>query len=176
MPKLNLILQDGTEQSHELIDDLITIGRAPDNVMQVDDPSVSSHHCTLSLVEGDYVFRDLGSTNGSRVNGKDVAPETDHRLQSTDTLRLGKVEATYESENPAEARPLPEEDTPELMAAAESAAPTNFQNASPFQTKKKKKNPSGVAVMSLAAVAILAFLFAVLQILNLKAPDFPSVL
>jgi pSer/pThr/pTyr-binding forkhead associated (FHA) protein len=175
MPKLNLILQDGTEQSHELIDDLITIGRAPDNLLQIDDASVSSHHATLTLVEGDYVFRDLGSTNGSRVRGKEVAPQTDHRLHSGDTLRLGKVEGAYESENPAEARPLPEEDAPELTPAAESAAPQNFQNASPFQTKKKKKNPAGLAVMALAALAVLAFVFAVLQIISLKAPDFPPV-
>jgi len=173
MPKLIVTLQDGTQHTQELIDDQITIGRLPDNTLQIDDISVSSHHATLTLVDGDYVYRDIGSTNGSRLNGKDLAPDTDHRLQNGDALRLGKVEGSYESENPAEARPLPEEQEMALTPGSSSSAPVNFQNASPFQTKKKKKDPSGTAILALGGVAILVFVFSLLQILALKAPELP---
>ena len=170
MPKLTVILQDGTEQSHELIDDLITIGRLPENFLQIDDISVSSQHGTLTLVDGDYVYRDIGSTNGSRLNGQDLQPDTDHRLQDGDRLRLGKVEGVYGSETPAEARPMPEEQEVALAPAAQSAVPGNFQNASPFQTKKKKKDPAGTAVLILGIVALLIFIGALLQVLSLKSP------
>src|SRR4051794_3625505 len=129
MPKLTVTLQDGTEQAHELIDDQITLGRVPDNSLQIDDISVSSHHATLTLVDGDYVYRDIGSTNGSRLNGQTLEADTDHRLQNGDRLQLGKVEGTYESDTPAEARPMPEEQEVALAPAASSAAPGNFQNA-----------------------------------------------
>jgi pSer/pThr/pTyr-binding forkhead associated (FHA) protein len=170
MPKLTVTLQDGTEQSHELIDDQITIGRVSDNSLQIDDISVSSHHATLTLVDGDYVYRDIGSTNGSRLNGQDLQPDTDHRLQNGDRLRLGKVEGAYESETPSEARPMPEEQDVSLAPASSSSAPGNFQNASPFQTKKKKKDPAGTAILVLGVVALLIFIGALLQVLTLKSP------
>jgi len=173
MPKLIVTLQDGTQNTHELIDDQITVGRAPDNTLQIDDVSVSSRHATLTLVSGDYVYRDIGSTNGSRLNGKTLAPETDHRLQNGDALMLGKVDGSYESDTPAEARPLPAEAEVALTPAASSSAPVNFQNASPFQSKKKKKDPTGTAILAAGGVAVLIFLVALLQILALKAPELP---
>lgn len=173
MPKLIVTLQDGTQNTHDLFDDQITVGRAPDNTLQIDDASVSSHHATLTLADGDYVYRDIGSTNGSRLNGKTLTADTDHRLQNGDSLMLGKVDGTYESETPAEARPLPEEVEVAVTPAASSSAPVNFQNASPFQSKKKKKDPAGRAILALSGVAILLFLAAVLQILSLKAPTLP---
>ena len=172
MPKLIVTLQDGTQNTFDLIDETLTVGRLPDNTLQIDDASVSSHHATLTLADGDYVYRDIGSTNGSRLNGKTLQPDTDHRLQNGDSLMLGKVDGTYESETPAEARPLPEEEEVALTPAASSSAPVNFTNASPFQSKKKK-DPSGTAILALGGFAILVFVAAVLQILTLKAPSLP---
>jgi pSer/pThr/pTyr-binding forkhead associated (FHA) protein len=170
MPKLIVTLQDGTQHTYDLIDSEITIGRAPDNTLHIEDASVSSHHATLRLSDGDYVLRDIGSTNGSRLNGKDLSTDSDHRLQDGDLLRLGKVEGSYESEIKGESRPMPEEGAVGMAPASSSAAPTNFQNASPFQTKKKKKNPIGVAILLLSIVAILAFLGVLTKVLSLQAP------
>jgi len=170
MPKLILTLQDGTQHTHELTEEHITFGRAPDNMLEIEDASVSSHHGTLTLQDGDYVLRDVGSTNGSRLNGKDLATDTDYHLQDGDSVRLGKVEGTYESENKTGSRPLPAEDAPDLTPAASSSAPQNFQNASPFQTKKKKKDPAGTAIMVVSIVAILGFAFVVTKVLALQAP------
>jgi pSer/pThr/pTyr-binding forkhead associated (FHA) protein len=170
MPKLTVILPDGSEQSHDLIDDHITIGRVADNMLQIDDVSVSSHHATLIFTGADYVYRDIGSTNGSRLNGRDLEADTDYNLQDGDRLRIGKVEAVYASENPAEARPLPEEQEVSLAPAASSAAPTNFQNASPFQTKKKKKDPAGTAMLVLGSIALLAGLAAIARVLSIQPP------
>lgn len=170
MPKLIVTLQDGTQHTYDLVDDHITFGRAPDNVLVIEDASVSSHHGTFTLKDGDYVLVDTGSTNGSRINGRDLSTDTEYALSDGDMLRLGKVEASYESENKVEGRPLPEEDAPDLAPAASSAAPTNFQNASPFQTKRKKKDPAGKAIMALAIVAILAFGAVIFKVLSLQPP------
>ncbi|MEQ1859791.1 MAG: FHA domain-containing protein [Chthoniobacteraceae bacterium] len=170
MPKLIVTLQDGTQQTYDLAEESITIGRSPDNTLQIEDPSVSSHHASLVFKDDDYVLRDVGSTNGSRLNGKDLATDTDYRLQDGDTLRLGKVEGSYESENKTGARPMPTEDTPELLPAESSSAPVNFQNASPFQSKKKKKDPIGMAVIALAILAILGFAAVLMKVLAVQAP------
>src|SRR5438046_9718350 len=90
MPRLVI---SGT--AHELVGDLITIGRAPDNMIVIRDPSVSSHHAQLQLVGETYRLKDLDSTNGTRVNGIPIAATA---LRFDDRIRFGAVEARYELE------------------------------------------------------------------------------
>ena len=47
----------------------LTLGRASDNGLVLGDARVSRHHARLQARRGTLVFTDLGSTNGSRVNG-----------------------------------------------------------------------------------------------------------
>ena len=170
MPKLQISLPDGTEQTHELEQDIITIGRVEDNVLQIDDISVSSHHGQLELKGDDYALTDLGSTNGTRLNGKSIAANEEHKLQDGDQILFGKIDAIYSSDTPASTRPLPVEDEPAVQAAASSVRPADFANASPFQSKKKKKSPAGMAIMIFAIVSMLAFAAAVVSILGMQAP------
>ena len=111
------------------------------------------------------------STNGTELNGKEIAPETDHKLQDGDKVRFGKIDTHYKSENPAEARPLPEAEEVAAVVAETSMRPADFANASPFQTKKVKKDTKGVAIIVLAIVAALAFGVALFQIYSLQPPS-----
>src|SRR6267143_5166220 len=99
MPKLII---SGTP--HELVDEAITIGRGPDNAIVVNDPSISTHHAQLVLVDGTYRLRDLGSTNGTRVDGK---PLTEAVLRFDDRIQFGAVDARYESSEASGSKPLP---------------------------------------------------------------------
>lgn len=172
MPKLIVSLPDGSEVSHELTEDVVTVGRISDNTIQIEDASVSSHHAELRLSGGDYILRDLGSTNGTRLNKTPVAAEEDHQLQANDRLRFGSIEVLYDSEHPAEQRPLPtENEQPHLVPASSSARPADFSNASPFQKKGKKSDPAAMAVMGLAALAILACLAAIAMVFQMQAPQ-----
>lgn len=169
MPKLTVSLPDGTENVHELNDDQITVGRVDDNMIVIGDISVSSHHAELTLQDGDYILRDIGSTNGTRVNGRDVPEGQDTPLQDGDSVLFGKVSTLYSSEKAA-ARPLPEESEVAAVPAASSARPADFANASPFQTKKEKKDPKATAILAFGGVALLAFAAAVAMIFTMKSP------
>ena len=70
-----------------------SIGRGGNNDVVVDDPSVSTSHCEVTVSDGAARLRDLGSTNGTFVNG---APVTDITLAPRQTLRLGGVPFTFE--------------------------------------------------------------------------------
>jgi hypothetical protein len=72
---------------------LIGIGRASDNDVIVDDPMVSRHHCQLKLQHGAYGFTDLGSRNGSLVNGQ---PVTEIALGPGDIIRIGDTEVEFQ--------------------------------------------------------------------------------
>jgi pSer/pThr/pTyr-binding forkhead associated (FHA) protein len=171
MPKLQISLPDGTQISFDLIEDNITVGRVEDNMIQIDDASVSSHHAELVRDGDDYLLRDLDSTNGTRLNG---TAHTEGRLKDGDEITFGKIDAIYESEHSAAAQaaaqPMPEEAAVAMQPAAQSVPPANFSNASPFERKEKKKDPVGMAILAFAGIAILAFAFAVVSVFGLKSP------
>ena len=167
MPKLKISLPDGITAAHDLTDDTITLGRVADNAIQIDDASVSSHHAELTRDGEDYLLKDLDSTNGTRLNGE---AHSEGKLKDGDQITFGNIETIYESENPADAQPMPEEADVAIRPAAKSVKPSNFSNASPFQSKKKKKDPAAVAIIAFAIVAMLAFGAAVVSVMSLKSP------
>jgi diguanylate cyclase (GGDEF)-like protein len=66
------------------------LGRAGDNTIQWHDVSVSRHHAAIRVDdEGVTRLADLGSTNGTFVNGRRLAPDAPVRLQDGDRIRLG---------------------------------------------------------------------------------------
>jgi pSer/pThr/pTyr-binding forkhead associated (FHA) protein len=89
MPKLVILNQGLTGQSHELKAERTTIGRVEDNMFQISEPSVSSHHCEVVLRGKEVVIRDLNSTNGTFINNQKIAESV---LPPGQKLRLGNVE------------------------------------------------------------------------------------
>ncbi len=170
MPKLKISLPGGITSAHDLTEDTITLGRVADNAIQIDDASVSSHHAELTRDGDGYILKDLDSTNGTRLNG---VAHSEGRLKDGDQITFGNIETIFESENPADAQPMPEEAVATIKPAAKSVKPSNFSNASPFQSKKKKKDPAAVAIISFAIVAMLAFGAAAAAVLSLAAPPLP---
>ena len=57
--------------------------------------TVSRRHARLNCTANKFLLRDLGSTNGTWVNGERLAPEVDRELQDGDLVRLGRVELFY---------------------------------------------------------------------------------
>ena len=78
----------------------ITIGRAFDNDVIVDDPYVSPHHLRLMLNQHGWEVEDLDSENGVRLKQK--TDERENHLSSGDQLRIGHSELfVYENQHPA---------------------------------------------------------------------------
>lgn len=89
-PAARLIVEDGPEQgsSHPLAA-VNLLGRATDNTIALSDATVSSYHARLSFESGQWRLEDLGSRNGTRVNGLAlVGPLV---VTFDDEIRLGEV-------------------------------------------------------------------------------------
>ena len=162
MPKLVI---SGT--AHELVGDLITIGRGPDNMIVINDPSVSTHHAQLQRAGEMYRLKDLDSTNGTRVNG---IPAAETGLRFDDWIRFGAAEARYESDTSG-SQPLPQLEKITVRPAEFSAAPVDFTNASPFAHRKDQKDPFRIAIFVGLGIVLLVFLGSMIAVLMMHAPS-----
>jgi predicted component of type VI protein secretion system len=162
MPRLVI---SGT--AHELVEDLITIGRGPDNMIVINDPSVSTHHAQLERAGETYRLKDLDSTNGTRLNG---IPAVETALRFDDRIRFGAAEARYESDTSG-SQPLPQPEKIAVRPAEFSAAPADFTNASPFARRKDQKDPFRSAIFVGLGIVLLVFLGSMIAVLMMHAPS-----
>jgi pSer/pThr/pTyr-binding forkhead associated (FHA) protein len=169
MPKLTIRSETGESTAHDLVEETYTIGRSPENSIRLDDTSVSSRHAEVVLVAENCYLKDLGSTNGTVVNGQ---PVKEVQLRAGDRIRFGKIEAYFECEVVSAAQPLPRLEEAEARPAELSARPADFANASPFQSRKTKKDPARTAVFAAVALAFITFLASMIALLLMRAPTF----
>jgi pSer/pThr/pTyr-binding forkhead associated (FHA) protein len=69
--RVQLVPVDGG-QALNITKDLVLVGRKEDCDLQLDHKSISKQHCVIVKTDGLLLLRDLGSTNGTRVNGQRV--------------------------------------------------------------------------------------------------------
>lgn len=88
------ITKGGTGGPFDLSEREYSMGRSSSSDIVVADPSVSGHHATLAPRGDGFSIRDLGSTNGTTVDGKDVQGE--HPLRGGEVIGLGEATLRYE--------------------------------------------------------------------------------
>jgi predicted component of type VI protein secretion system len=154
--------------AHELTDEVITIGRGPDNMIVLNEPSISTHHAQLLLVGNTYRLKDVDSTNGTCVNGK---PITEALLQFEDRIRFGAADARYESSDAAESKPLPKPDEIEPQFAATPAPQPHFTSGSAFRRPEQQKDLVRTGIFVGLAIVLLVFLGSMIAVFMMHAPS-----
>lgn len=118
MAKL-VVKQGGQAREVPLTKDTISIGRTPENDIELKDSLISRRHTTIVRRGDRYVLQDLGSSNGTYVNRERVETKT---LDHGDVIRLGDVELTFLDEEQARAsapRAAPRRDVTEFYGGQE---------------------------------------------------------
>jgi DNA-binding NtrC family response regulator len=89
-----LVVTEGPDKESAIIVEgpVITIGTRPDNSLQLTDKTVSRHHAEIVAHAGHYIIRDLGSTNGTIVNGQRIREEV---LEIGAVITLGYTQLIY---------------------------------------------------------------------------------
>ncbi|HEX3850901.1 MAG TPA: adenylate/guanylate cyclase domain-containing protein [Polyangiaceae bacterium] len=101
-----------------------SLGRHPSNTIQLLDKIVSKEHCILERRANGFTLRDLGSLNGTYINGERVVGEQD--LKHGDDIALGATRARYDD---GSGRPLPP--PPAYGPPAQAPPPSGWQPAPP---------------------------------------------
>ncbi|MBI4192320.1 MAG: FHA domain-containing protein [Betaproteobacteria bacterium] len=97
MAKLIMSLDNAVIREVSLDKERFTIGRKAHNDIQIDNLAVSGEHALIVTILNDSFLEDLGSTNGTLVNGN---PIKKHILQHNDVIEIGKYKLKYVSEQP----------------------------------------------------------------------------
>jgi hypothetical protein len=129
MAKLILSLEGSVIREIPLDKERITIGRKAQNDIQIENLAVSGEHACIVTILNDSFLEDLGSTNGTVVNGNQIKK---HILQNNDVIEIGKYKMKYVMEAATAAAPAAAEDfektmvmrsPPKPAAAPKPAAP-----------------------------------------------------
>lgn len=172
-----LVAQSGPASGQEfsLEGDELVIGRAADNPVSIPDTSVSRKHALVRKTADGWAVSDLGSGNGTMLNGEAIADETP--LNDGDVITLGDTELRYAGAG-APAAAAAEEPTSESPAGGRSRPPvrtarngggaierstgrgrpvrTSRMAEDPEETKKKRRKMVLIAGGSLVVVMALA--------------------
>jgi hypothetical protein len=100
--KLILTLDGAILREYSLDKDSISIGRKHGNDIQINDKTISGRHAMILINGGEVFVEDLGSTNGTMVNGSHV---TKFLLMHGDIIQIGTHHLTYFNEEKAEYEP-----------------------------------------------------------------------
>lgn len=158
-----------TGEEFLLEDEEYVVGRATDNPICIQDSSVSRKHVILRRVDGAWTVTDLGSGNGTLINGEQISDET--VLANGDAITLGDTEVAFAdvsnstmmvdiTAGPARAAPARVRSSAPTGVSARPARPERVRSG---RAAKKEVDPAAqrkkrvlLAVVGMLAVAIVS--------------------
>ena len=166
-----LVLSDQitTQKEHELTEDLYTIGRTDAQNICLPDSTVSSQHCELTRNDdGSYSVQDLGSSNGTRINGVRIMEQ---KLVHSDILQVGGIEILYHNDDESVEATKVSPQTGINLENTENGVPINdMVNVNPLKKDVKKINTKKVNLVitvSISVLIIVVFVLAIYLLMNL---------
>ncbi|MEJ2740279.1 MAG: FHA domain-containing protein [Dehalococcoidia bacterium] len=146
------ITRGGEMREHFLDQPVITIGRGADSSIRLDDENVSRRHAEIEWAEGRPRITDMGSSNGTQVNGVKIGPHRPVSLKEGDTIGIGGYLMTV--------RTLPVADKTAASAPAERPVTRAGTPAtSPLQRVSKSRKNSYI-IMAVGIVVIIGAIVA----------------
>ena len=158
--KLSLKFSDDVLREVALSGGVVTIGRQPDNLLQIDNPIVSGHHARIFWEKSHYVLEDNESFNGTYLNNRSVSRAV---LGDGDVIVIGKHRIEFHSEvgkRDASSSSVTQDRTSGGQAQVEKAAPPQLEATMVLDTNKLKEmmakmasaaapvRPSGIALVT----------------------------
>src|SRR5687767_3047535 len=152
MAKLILSMDGLVLKEIPLTKERTTIGRKPHNDIQIDNLAVSGEHAVIVTILNDSFLEDLGSTNGTVVNGN---PIKKHFLQNNDVIELGKYKLKFIGDT-APAAAGDKADFEKTMVLRPSAMRASAASAGPGAGAQAAVAQRAAAVQQTAATATAA--------------------
>jgi len=137
--KLALKFSDNVLREVALTGGVVTIGRQPDNALQIDNPIVSGHHARIFWENNHYVLEDNESFNGTYLNNRSVSRAV---LSDGDVIVIGKHRIEFHSEvgkRDLSSSSVTQDRSSGWQSQVEKAAPPQLEATMVLDTNKLKE-------------------------------------
>ena len=145
-PKLVGVLPSGESLAYPITQYETNIGKAAHNHIVLSDPTVSNAHAILIARENVYSIADMGSRNGTFINGERLATHA-HVLRHGDTIQLGQTALTFRN---------PNETAGNVTAVLSAEALDEIRKRAAASTGERPANDKAAAAQSSAAASAAA--------------------
>ncbi len=108
--RLDVYWPDGPIDCYQLSKPNIAIGRSSGNDIVLDTTAISRYHSSLIFQAGEVYLEDLGSVNGTYVDGQKLAPNTPHPLYGGEQIQIGEVRLIYHPADDSPTEPISAEE------------------------------------------------------------------
>ena len=170
MSKLVVLSEGFSGRAFEIKAEKTTIGRIEDNAFQLAEQSISSHHAEVWLSGEEVMVKDLGSTNGTFINGDKI---TESKLKPGQTLRFGTIDLRLETPGQPNPPPMPAKKPADKAATQGGVKMTTFEQGtdkikfdkgSAFTKKSNKVGKIFLGIgIALGVIIIVMIVFGVLK-------------
>ena len=157
-----LKIVSGTRAGEQIFLDqtVLRIGRRDGNGLIISDPSISGAHCEIEKSETGYILRDLGSTNGTRVNGEAV---TVSGLFRNDVIHVGDVSMIIDGDDISQTRVGDTQKLSRTSIVIPTHSPTSIKAPADLFVKKTNSNRIWIVIIVVLLMVIAALLFLFLR-------------
>ncbi len=159
MPRVTITVPDKTAQPYrfQLDREVVTLGRGSENDIAIDSGSVSVNHAEMRRISGGYELRDIGSTNGIKLDGTryETIP-----LRSGSSVRIGDVTFDFTlTEEELDALALEKSATglPPIKSGSDEPSPKVAQQRPSYAAAQSSGSGFGAALMFIILAAIAFF-------------------
>ncbi len=149
-------------QRYEIERDEFFVGRNTNNDIIADDPAVSGQHFCITRSGREYTLCDLGSTNGTRLNGQQVNRS---RLKPKDIIQIGALEIMFDGTDVDVEETVGDQPRVEVVSGV-PVAPPALGGVSPFGARKDSRTAWIWLMVVLGLFVVVALVFFVIRIRN----------
>jgi len=159
MARIQYSTPEGASGEIDLTSESMTVGRSDDNAIVIQDPSLSSHHGEFTFDGAEWSFTDLGSTNGTKLQG---TAATQFGLANGTAFTLGSVECLFIGDAPVDDGDSYADHATASYTAAEGYGilPYDGSRRTGFGAKTQSADSGSGALIGLGVIGILACVIA----------------
>jgi len=151
-------------KTYDVANGRTAIGRNSTNILVFENDTISGRHCVIEKTGKRFVLKDLGSTNGTRVNSREI---TEVDLKPKDLIQIGSLEFMFDADPDEIVGTAVDMHASVEIAEGPVQAPQTFNSISPFGSRKDSHKLWYFLIGVIGVVALAAVVLFIVKLMRM---------